>query len=646
MQIALRTALAAAMLFAVAACTDSRTESSAPPGSSVPPATTTSSQPPEPPSTTTSSQATETVPEATTTTTVPVVAAEPTDLDGLGFDDFLEASYEYLLLRSPELLTSLGVSDEYGLRDDRLNDLSPQYLEETQALEVEILDRLRTYDRSALSAEQGISFDVYEWYLDQKVGGHRFAYHDYPVHHFVNAYNFNLILFLSEEHPIETVEDAEDYVTRLSQIDDQVAQLLERLRISEELGVMPPRSIVTLTQGTLRNDLGGETEPSAVRVARLPLYTSFAERLQGMAGLDEPTRVSLLNRAQAELAESFVPAWVALFDHMQQIEPLASIDAGVWRLPDGDEFYDWLLRDHTSTDLTADEVHQIGLDAVARVEAELRAAFDRLGYPGDASIGELRQRASADAGFIDSAVVGADAVVEAYYDLIALSEEASREFFNLWPEAGVKIVAEPFGGGGFYMAPSVDGSRPGAFHAGTGGRVARYTMPTVTFHESVAGHHTQVAISQELDLPTFRRFTFYNAYVEGWALYAEYLAAEIGLYETDPYGNIGRLELELLRGVRLVVDTGIHSLGWSQEEAHDYMDDKISGWGHEVERYMVLPGQATGYLIGMQIILGLRDRMAAEGVLDLAAFHDAILGGGSMPMGVLEEVVGESLDGE
>jgi uncharacterized protein (DUF885 family) len=583
--------------------------------------------------------------EAATTSTVRSTAAQLADLHGLPFDDFLEASYEVLLLRSPELVTSLGVSEDYGLRDDRLNDLSPEYLDKTQAFEAGILDRLRSYERSALSGEQAVSFDLYEWYLDQKVRGHRFVYHDYPIHDFVNSYNFRLILFLSEEHTVETVTEAEDYLSRLSQIDVQVAQLLERLRISEDMGVIPPKIIVTRAKATLRNDLGGTDELSTIRVARLPLYTSFAERLWGIDGLKESTRVSLLERAAEELEQSFVPAWIALINHLEEIEPLASTDIGVWRLPDGAEYYEWLLRDHTSTNLTAEEIHQLGLREVARVEAELRTAFDRLGYPEDAPLGDLRRRAANEAGFLDGSAGGIDTVVSAYADLMAQAESAVRESFNLWPEADVGIVPESFGGGGYYVAGSVDGSRPGSFHAGAGGSVAVYTMPTITFHEAVPGHHTQIAIAQELDLPTFRRFIQYNAFGEGWALYAERLASDAGLYEDDPYGNIGRLELELLRAVRLAADTGIHSLGWSSETAHDYMNETINGWSHEVERYIVYPGQATGYMIGMQTILDLRDQTAADGTLDIAAFHDTILGGGSMPLSVLTAVVEKALDG-
>ncbi len=580
-----------------------------------------------------------TIPTSETPDTVPgLPAGDVTEFDDLAFPDFLEASYELLLLRAPEFLTSLGVSADYGLRNDRLNDLSPGYLEQTQALEVEILDQLRSFDRETLTAAEEVSYDVYEWYLDQQVRGHRFAYHDYPVHHFVNSYNFNLILFLSEEHPLENADDAEDYITRLSLIDDQVTQLLERLEISEGMGIYPPAVIVAWTSSTLQNDLGGTRDPAAVRVTRLPLYEAFETRIELIESIDPATRTDLLTRAEAELEASFVPAWVALIDHIEGIRAEASPEAGVWRLPEGDAYYEYLLRDHTSTDLTAGEIHQIGLENVARVEAELRAAFDLLGYPADATIGELRGRARNDAGFFDGSSAPGDVVGE-YTTLIDRASTRMRGFFSLWPEAEVEIVPEAAGRGGYYVAASVDGSRPGAFHAGVGGQIAAYTMPTITFHEAVPGHHTQIAIAQELELPTFRRFIQYNGFAEGWALYAERLAADADLYIDDPYGNIGRLELELLRAVRLVVDTGIHSLQWSRAEAQDYMDQTISGWSHEVERYMVLPGQATGYMIGMQTILSLRDEAVDNGVLDLASFHDLVLGGGSVPLGVLESVV-------
>jgi uncharacterized protein (DUF885 family) len=629
--------LASALSIVVVACsgTDSATASSE--ATTAPSTTATTVAITTVPATTTTVPAmTTTVPATTTTTTS--VTEQLGALGEIGFDEFLETSYEILLLRGPQFLTSLGIAEQYGLGNGQLDDLSPEYLEGTQQLEVGILDRLRDFDRAALSDEQRLSFDLYAWYLDQQVKGHRFAYHDYPLHHFVNGYNFNTILFLSEEHQVNTVQDAEDYVSRLSHIDDQVAQVLERLRISEGMGVTPPQSLVGWTVNTLQGDLGGTDNPLNVRTARLPLYTTFAERLEGVAGLDEATRLDLLERAEAELVESFVPAWVALIEHLREIEPTASPEAGVWRLPDGDEYYEWLLRDHTSTDLSPDEVHHLGLEQVERVQTELRAAFAELEYPEDDSINDLRGRARDEAGYLSGSSAAERAeLVAAYEALIVGSEDASRDFFGMWPNVEVVIVPDD-GGGGYYVAPSVDGSRPGAFHAGTGGNVPVYIMPTISYHEAVPGHHTQIAISGVLELPTFRRFIQYNAYIEGWALYAEGLAAEIGLYDDDPYGEIGRLELELVRAARLVVDTGLHWKRWTSEEAHRYMDEVIDTWAGEVERYMVLPGQATGYMIGMLTILGLRGD--ASGPEELAAFHDLILGGGSMPLGVLEDVVG------
>jgi uncharacterized protein (DUF885 family) len=570
----------------------------------------------------------------TTTSTAP--ATDPGPFGGLSFADFLEESYRLLLVRSPELLTSLGIAADYGMRNDRLNDRSPESIAERQALDLMILDGLHGYDRSALAPDEQVSYDVYEWWLNHRVEGHRFAYHDYPVNHFNNSYNFILILLFTERHPLDTVEDAEDYISRLSQIDDQVGQVIERLRISEAMGVMPPEIVVGWTIQTLRRDLGGTTSPA--RVTRLPLFTAFTERFA--ADVDAATRQSLEQRVEAEVAGSFVPAWVALIEHLEEIRPLASTEVGLGRLPDGDEYYRWLLRGHTSTDLTPAEIHQLGLDHVARVQGELRAAFDALGYPATASINALIERAFLESGSIGGPNGGGDAAVIARYeDLAAKSEAAVRDSFGLWPETPVRIIPEPTRAGAFYVRGSVDGTRPGSFHAAVSGIVARFTMPTITFHETVPGHHLQIAIALELDLPAFRRFTVFNAFAEGWGLYAERLAAELGLYDDDPHGDVGRLTMELLRAVRLVVDTGIHSMGWSRQEARAYMEATIDGWQHEVDRYLVMPGQATGYMIGMQTFLDLREDLVSDG-MTLVEFHDTILGGGSMPLQVLVSSLG------
>ena len=452
----------------------------------------------------------------------------------------------------------------------------------------------------------------------------------------VNAYNTNLLLFLTEEHPMDTVADAEDYVAQLSQIETQVGQLVEGLEIRRDLGNVPPRNILDMTLGRLRDDITGPAD-------RLELYSTFEDRLDGVAGLNDETQQALLTDALAAVEGSFVSGWNVLIEHLESIESLAGDDAGVWRLPDGEAYYSYLLRDQTSTDMNAEEIHALGLAEVGRVEGELREVFDMLGYPESASIGELRQRAAADGGFFDgSTAAGRDEVVAAYETLIAGASLATAVYFTREPDAGVIVVPEQFGRGAYYVPSSVDGSRPGAFHAGVAGSaIPKYIMPTVAYHEVVPGHHFQVALAQEQDLPAFRRFSFYNGFVEGWALYAELLAAEAGLYADDPYGDVGRLELELLRAVRLVTDTGIHRLGWSTEEARAYMSKVIPGWEHEVVRHTVLPGQATGYMVGQQQILELRDeaKAALGDDFDLAEFHEIVIGGGNVPLDVLDDLV-------
>jgi uncharacterized protein (DUF885 family) len=579
------------------------------------------------------------------TSLVPQTGADSLQLDhltGLGFDEFLEDSYALLLIRRPQFLTSLGVAAEYGLRNDRLDDVSEEYLLETQSLETAILEILESYERGRLTPPQQVSYDVYAWWLNLQVSGHQFIYHDYPVHHFVNSYNDNLLLFLTEEHPLDNRDDVADYLARLSQIDDQVSDVIQGLERREAMANVPPDFIVTMTINRLREDLKGATSVAEARPTTLSLYTAFRDRLSSVDDLSEDERRVYLDRAERLVGESFVPAWVALIEHLQTVHPQAGSDPGLWRLPDGRAYYEHLLAAMTSTDLDADQIHAIGLEQVERLEAELRIAFDELGYPPDQSTPDLLRRAAGEAGFLNgTTAAGRSEAISAWEGLIADIDARLDPYFEQRPAAQVIVVPEEFGAGGYYVAASVDGSRPGAFHAGVGGSsIPTYIMPTIAYHEAVPGHHYQIALAQELDIPTFRRYNQYNGFAEGWALYAERLAHEIGMYEDDPFGNIGRLELELLRAVRLVADTGIHARRWTRRQAKDYMNSVV-GWSHEVERYTVLPAQATGYLVGQQEILRLReDAMQQLGeAFTYPAFHDVVVGSGSVPLEVLDGLV-------
>jgi uncharacterized protein (DUF885 family) len=595
------------------------------------------------------------IPSATPTTlpVTPEIPATRSSVDevvaglqGLTLDDFFQKSYEQLLLRNPETLTALGLAGTYGLRNDRLNDLSDAYIRETQQLETAILNLLRTYDRAALPPEQQISYAVYEWYLDDLVRGHEFMYYDYPVHHFIGSYHDELLRLFTEIHPLTNKRDAEDYVSRLSQVDDQVEQLMAGLKLRQETGVIPPRFIVTAALYALR-----DLAHSSART--MPFYTALAEKADSLEGVSDADKQALLQAAEREIDESVIPAFEALVEYFEYQETMATNDAGVWKFPNGDAYYAYLLRRETSTDLTPEEIHQLGLAEVARIQTEMRQVFNELGYPQDASLGELMNRAIEEGDFYYvQSQAGKDQLLAAYEAILDRVDQRLDDAFDIRPNAKVIVVGDPgFGGGGYYVSASLDGSRPGAFHTGVGGSwVPKFNMPTVAYHEAIPGHHFQIAIAQELDLPMFRTDVFFNGYGEGWALYAERLAWELGMYDDDPYGNLGRLQLELLRAVRLVTDTGLHAKHWTREQAKAYMNEALgdpSGrWSHEVERYIVAPAQATGYKIGMLKILELRQKVMDElgDRFDLKEFHTVVLSNGSVPLEILKRIVDDYIE--
>ena len=296
-----------------------------------------------------------------------------------------------------------------------------------------------------------------------------------------------------------------------------------------------------------------------------------------------------------------------------------------------------MLRHHTSTELTPEQIHDLGLVELERIQSEMRSIFADLGYPEGASLPEFYERVARESG----SATGTD--IQATYErIIAAAKREVAPVFNLLPKADVIVVGGPTGG--YYMSPAVDGSRQGMFYARTVGNEPLFGMPTLAYHEAIPGHHFQIAIAQEVDLPTFRRGAEFTAYTEGWALYAERLAYELGFYEGDPYGNLGRLQAEAFRAARLVVDTGIHAKGWSFNQAVDFMVENTGkerrDMEYEVSRYIVLPGQATAYYVGFLKILELRQKAkeAMGDQFDLKAFHDFLLKNGAMPLDTLEQL--------
>lgn len=559
-------------------------------------------------------------------------------LRGAELDDFLDASYAQLLRRDPELVTRLGLTEAFGMGNDQLTDISDRYLRETQQLEAVILDLLSGYDPDTLSTRQQLSAEIYHWYLDDLVRGHALMYNDYPVTHFITGAQNELVQFFTDIHPITSKKDAEDYVQRLSLVDSKFEQLIAGLRIREEQGVVLPRFVIHVVLEDLREMT--ESAPTST-----PFYTAFEKKTADLELFSGDERMRLLAAAEKEIDESVLPAFQALADYLTTLASTASNDIGVWTFPNGEAYYEYALRHHTTTDMSVDEIHDLGFRELARIHDEMRALFDELGYPESESLPELYGRVARDGGLVTG-----DRIVAEYERIIEAAEEAMIAAFDVRPGARLVVVGGPTGG--YYEAPAVDGSRPGAFYARAVGSETRFSMPTLAYHEAIPGHHFQIAIAQGLDLPDFRKGTSFTAFVEGWALYAERLAWELGIYADDPYGNLGRLQAEAFRAARLVVDTGIHAKRWDFDQSVDFILENtglpLSEVEFEVSRYATWPGQATAYMVGMLKILELRQRASdtlGEG-FELKQFHNVVLGNGSMPLAVLERVVNDYIEVE
>lgn len=582
-------------------------------------------------------------PVAVTSTAAPVAAPLPpaapqatlsppaAGLEGLGADAFFDESYKRLLLRSPEYVTTLGLTRVFGIGNDRLTDLSAGYQRETQELERAILELLRRYDRARLTPAQRLTADVYDWYLDDRVRGQAFAYDDYPLNVTVFSVHNDLLQFFTDIHPVRTAQEARDYVTRLSQVRTKYAQVIAGLQQREQAGVVLPRFLIPMVVGDLRAI--ADASPTGT-----PFYTAFAGKVNALSGLGDAEKQALLADAEREIAASVIPAYKALVDSLERQQAVATNDAGIWKLPDGAAYYAYLLRHHTTTNLTADQIHELGKSELQRIHGEMRQTFGALGYDTAQGLPALYNRLAQDGG-----MVSGGQIVTTYEQLIRGAEERLSAVFDQKPRAKVSVIGGPTGG--YYMPPAIDGSRPGAFYAQNVGAVPRYTMASLAYHEAVPGHHFQLAIAQELDLPILRRDMGFTGHVEGWALYAERLAKEMELYANDPYGDLGRLQMEAFRAARLVVDTGLHAKRWRFDQAVDYMAENTgrprAAMQAEVARYVSIPGQATAYYVGFLKVLELRER--AQNALgtrfDLKELHDVLLVNGTVPLDVLEQLV-------
>jgi len=560
-------------------------------------------------------------------------------------DLFYDRSFVRFLLTNPELLSSLRmIPPSLEWYEDDFADESVAEQERAAADLRGTLATLRAYDRADQTPAQLLSTDILDWFLDQGVRGEAYMWHAYPVTQLFGIQN-QLPEFMVETHQINSEDDAEDYVARLSKFGTKFDQVLEGMALRESKGIRPPDFVVEKV-------LVGMRKFTATPAKDNVLYTSFVERAAKVADLDQATRDALAARVEAEITTTVYPAWTKMIGVLEGLQPKLTHDAGAWRLPDGDAYYAHELRGYTTTDYTPDQVHQLGLDQVAKISAEMRTILDAQGHKGG-TVGEWMAKLNEDPKYLYADTPEArEQILKDYQAIIDEVDAGMDAAFAVRPKAKVEVKRVPEfrekdAPGAYYNAPPRDGSKPGVFYANLREvkEIAKFGMRTLSYHEAVPGHHFQISIAQELKgVPQFRTFGLFTAYTEGWALYAEQVAAEHGFLD-DPYDRLGHLQAALFRATRLVVDTGMHSKRWSREQAIDYMrsttgmteTDVVA----EIERYIVWPGQACAYMVGKLKILELRGKaQAALGAkYDEKAFHDVVLKNGAVPLAILEQLV-------
>jgi uncharacterized protein (DUF885 family) len=559
---------------------------------------------------------------------------------------FYEKIFIEFALKNPELLSTLRILEPMGINfhNAKLTDGSDAFAHEMNDLVKDDLDSVRKYDRSSLNESQKLSYDILEWFLQDQVEGMKFMYHNYPLNQ-LGGVQSQLPSFMASIHYIGNKKDAENYIARLSKFGIRFDQELEGLRIREEKKIIPPRFVIEKVLTEMRN-FSSQTPKENI------LFTSFDEKVKKLSDISDSEKSKLYADVEHEITNTVYPAYKKLIAYFEQLEPKATTDDGVWKLPDGDAFYRWMLKSNTTSDMTPEQVHELGLKEVDRIHTEMRSILDGVGLTGE-TISQRMNELRTDPRFQYPATnEGRQQCINDYQNIINEVDRGITKVFDIRPKLGVKVERVPVfkeagSSGAYYEPPSLDGARPGVFFANLRDmkEVPKWSMRTLSYHEAIPGHHFQIAIQQELKgVPMFRKVLPFTAYIEGWALYAERLAWEEG-FEKDPYSNLGRLQDELLRATRLVCDTGIHYKHWTREQAIQYMKD-MTGLGEleitsEVERYIVSPGQACAYKVGQLKILELREKAKREMGSDfnIKEFHNVVLKNGAMPLQILEQQV-------
>lgn len=586
---------------------------------------------------------------APTATTAPPTTAVSTGAATVDarLNAWFERKYEEQLQFSPMQLTMLGRKDRYS----ELDQMSREEADRQLAWQLAAVEEMKaSFDYNELGDDAKLSWDLFAYQAEAAKAADRFSDHRYPFEQMGGAQSF-LPTFLINFHKVEDESDYTAYVARLSQVPRAFGQLMDQVKRSAAAGIRPPRFAHEGVISQAGKVITGAPFTDGPDSALWADAQAKADALVKAGKIDAARAQVLKAEARAALTDAVKPAFADVIAWFKADLPNANVNpSGVGSThPHGAAFYAQRLQSSTTTDLTAEQVHQIGLGEVTRIRAEMESLKDRVGFKGDLK---------AFFKFVDTdprfKYPNTDAGRQAYIDdatkAIATIKQQLPKYFGLLPKADLVVKrVEPFrevdGAAQHYYPSTPDGKRPGVYYAHLSDMSAmpKTTLEVIAYHEGLPGHHMQIAIAQELKgVPEFRKQAGFNAYAEGWGLYSEWLAREMPGTYTDPYSEYGRLTSEMWRAIRLVVDTGLHAKGWTQQQAVDYFSQNSSiplpAIEAEVRRYITWPGQATGYKIGMMKIQQLRAKAEAElgDDFDIRGFHDAVLGGGAMPLTLLE----------
>ena len=564
----------------------------------------------------------------------------------VGVNNYINKVTLQLAIDSPELLTYLGAIDNTPLdfHSGKLADYTKEEEERSIAKLRNAREGLDDYGPDGLSGQELLTWKIAAWFFDDQLRQAELRYSGYRVNQ-ISGVTVNMPQFLTDTHVIKNKRSVRRYLSRLAEFGRVLRETHERVTDDRANGVIPPDFVIEKALVGMNKFIEGGAADN-------PLVTTLGPKLEALDGLDETTAGQLVDEAAQLVATEVIPGYRAMISLFESMLPEATHDAGIWRLPDGDAIYATKLQSNTTTQYSPDEIHATGLAEVDRIEGEMLDILDSQGIAGESFAERVRIVMEDPAHQFPNTDAGRADMIAYLEDFDRRVMAIAADYFITIPPQPLEIVRVPeysqdSSPGGYYNGPALDGSRPGRFYINQKQTAdnPRWTLPTLMIHEGSPGHHFQISTSQLIEgVPLLRRLSPFSAFSEGWALYSERIAkTDMGLYDNDPLGDLGRLQAEMFRAVRLVVDTGMHAKRWSREQAIEYMITKTGMTTEEVtreiERYVVWPGQATAYKTGQLALLAMREEAELKlgERFDLREFHEAVLMNGAMPLDILKD---------